>query len=155
MKGGREQPNFSPTAGNRPIFGHTVHNPASLSPPGKHPLSWFLDILLTMSVQNLEGLTESEADTEILAWNSHRCSDLREQFSLTPAEEGHKSKLAVFRWLMIYSTWEFYHDCSSESRFLREAQYYEWPLGVAASPITSCVESMRDKHVDGLLPASI
>lgn len=36
---GREQPNFSSTAGNRPILGHTVTNLASFHPRGgKHDL---------------------------------------------------------------------------------------------------------------------
>lgn len=56
-----------------------------------------------MSVQNLKGLIQSEADTEIRGWNqtsdnSQRRSGLREQFRFTPAEEvyGPKSKLIVF-----------------------------------------------------------
>lgn len=108
-------------------------------PRGKHPLSWFLDILLTMSVQNLKGLTQSEADTEIRGWNqtsdnSQRRSGLREQFRFSAAEELYRPK----SWLhldccWIYSTW-------TSRSCLRGAQYCDWPLGVTASPVTYYVE---------------
>lgn len=67
------------------ILGHTVTNPVSLSPPGKHPLSWFLDILLTMPVQTPMGLTQSELQIQgrkQTSGHSQRRSGLREQSHL-------------------------------------------------------------------------
>lgn len=112
-----------------------------------------------MSVQNLKGLTQSEADTEIRGWkqttdNSQRRSGLREQFRFTTAEKlyGHKSKLIVFRLfldLFNLNHKEIHHSCTSGS-WLRRAQYCNWPLGVTASPVTCCAELMEDELVDGL-----
>lgn len=100
-----------------------------------------------MSVQNLKGLTHSEADTEIGGWN--QTSDNEQERSgfertihnrFTPAEElyGPKSKLIVFRLLLDLFNLnheEFHHDCTSKS-CLREAQYRNLPLDVTASPVT-------------------
>lgn len=83
---------------------------------------------------------------------------MREQFRFTPAEElyGPKRKLIVFRLLLDLFNLnheEFHHDCTSKS-CLREAQYLNLPLDVTASPVTYCVELMKDE-VDGSLPVYV
>lgn len=91
---GREQPNFSSIAGNRPILGHAVTNLASFRPWGNTIWGYLV---------NHVGPKSQGADT---VWGGHKdpgrnqTSDKRRSGLRDSQQQGHKSKLIVFRLLL-------------------------------------------------------
>lgn len=140
---GREQPNFSSAAGNRPILGHTVTNLASFHPWGNTIWGYLVNHVGPKS-QGADTVWGGHKDPDRNRTSDKRGSGLREQ------QQGHKSKLIVFR-LLLYlfnlNQGGFLHACTSES-CRRAAQYRGWSLGVTASPVTLSVGLMKANLAD-------
>lgn len=115
------------------------HQSSFFPPPGGK--TRFEDILLTMSVQNLKGLTLSEVGTKIRAGTRHLIKDARVWENPSDSQQqGHKSKLIVFRLLLDLSNLNqggFLHDCTSESGAVPE-------LVVRCRCFTSYIKSGSD-----------
>lgn len=153
MDRGNLQPNLS-TAGNwPPPCCHALSHPASLSPRRKNPQPWFLNTWVsTLSAQNPKWLPQFEEKTGSLSWkqpsdNIQRSSDSWHRFKHAHWEYSYQEMkagwldqdwgLVCFQMISARTKEDFnVPDCTDEDWRLRWSQYWMWPSGVPAPPLT-------------------